>query len=427
MLRHLARQPDPGAKTGTDTAVEDQAAEKDPALAKRTFSEANDFFKSGDYASAIVGFERVRQMPGFGDDVHQSLLYNIGIANLRLERYATAITYIEQYLAMPGGEHRDFAEENLIEAKRGAGIPVEDQPAEKDPALAKRTFNQANDFFKSGDFASAIIYYERVRQMPGFDDDVHQPLLYNIGIANLRLQRYATAITYLEQYLAMPGGDNRDFAEENLIDAKHGAGIPVKNPALAERTFNEANDFFKSGDFASAIIYYERVRQMPGFGDDVHQSLLYNLGIANLRLRRFATAITYLEQYLAMPGGENRDFAEENLTDAKRGAGIPVEDQPAEKDPALAKRTFNQANDFFKSGDYASAIIYYERVRQMPGFDDDVHQSMLYNIGIANLRLRRFATAITYLEQYLAMPGGDKRDFAEENLIDAKHGAGIPG
>ena len=262
--------------------------------------------------------------------------------------------------------------------------------------------------------------------MPGFDDDVHQSLIYNLAMSNLKLERYATAITYLEQYLAMPGGEHRDFAEENLVEAKRGAGIPVHDPDFAEKTFNEADAAFKNGDYATAIVGFERVRQMPGFSADVKQSLLYNIGMSNLRLHRYATAITYIEQYLAMPGGEHRDFAEENLNEAKRGAGISVEDQPAEKDPVLAEKTFNQADAFFKNGDYASAIIYFERVRQMPGFSDDVHQSLLYNIGISNLKLRRFATAITYLEQYLAMPGGEHRDFALDSLIEAKRGSGIP-
>jgi hypothetical protein len=51
---------------------------------------------------------------------------------------------------------------------------------------------------------------------------------------------------------------------------------------------------------------------------------LFNIGAANLRLRRFATAVIYFETYVESPDIADRDRtgAQRLLNTAKRGAGI---------------------------------------------------------------------------------------------------------
>ncbi|HEY7466172.1 MAG TPA: tetratricopeptide repeat protein, partial [Dehalococcoidia bacterium] len=171
---------------------------------------------------AIILWERVRQIPGAPDDVRNPILFNIGLANLRLQRYATAIKYFEDYLAVPGGSRQDDAFDFLEEARSKAGVPAD---ASYDPDEAERVFLDGEAQFNNGNFAMAIILWERVRQIPGAPDDVRNPILFNIGLANLRLQRYATAIKYFEDYLAIPGGSREDDALDFLDEARTKAGV----------------------------------------------------------------------------------------------------------------------------------------------------------------------------------------------------------
>lgn len=88
------------------------------------------------------------------------------------------------------------------------------------------------------------------------------------------------------------------------------------------KVFEQAERSYKAGAFRKAIILFERVRHMPGLKRP--QALLYNIGLANLRLKRFATAVIYFENYLRTPGlsANDKAKAQARLSEAKKGAGI---------------------------------------------------------------------------------------------------------
>jgi tetratricopeptide (TPR) repeat protein len=210
---------------------------------------------------------------------------------------------------------------------------VGQETKEYDPAAAERLFNEGEGFSKAGEHEKAIVLWERVRQMPGLPEGVANPLVFNIGLSNLKLKRYATAIKYLEDYLAVPGGTRMADAAQLLSEGKRGAGIPTDEqtskeyePAAAEHMFVEGERFFRAGEYAKAIVLWERVRQLPGLPASVPAPLVFSMGVANLRLKRYATAIKYFEDYLAVPG-TRMDDAAEMLTEAKRAAGIPTDEQ----------------------------------------------------------------------------------------------------
>ncbi|HEY7467212.1 MAG TPA: hypothetical protein VIB47_11035, partial [Dehalococcoidia bacterium] len=58
-----------------------------------------------------------------------------------------------------------------------------DDSTDYDPDAAERLFLDGESHFKNGNFAMAIILWERVRQIPGAPDDVRNPILFNIGLA----------------------------------------------------------------------------------------------------------------------------------------------------------------------------------------------------------------------------------------------------
>lgn len=92
----------------------------------------------------------------------------------------------------------------------------------------------------------------------------------------------------------------------------------------ARQLFNRAERFFKAGAYRRAIILYERVRHMPDVPRP--EALLFNIGLANMKLRRFATAIIYFENFLASPriSESDRKRAQQRLNEARRGIGIPA-------------------------------------------------------------------------------------------------------
>jgi len=210
-----------------------------------------------------------------------------------------------------------------------------------DKEEGKRLFNQAKEFYENGQYRQAIIHFERLRQMPGISEEIKRPLLYNIGVSNIRLRRFATAIFYLEQYISIPGADV-ELARAHLQEAKSGLGISPGEtttdvestsetaPSTSEETFDKeearelftrAQAFYQVGQYRQAIIHFERCRQISGMPASAKRDMLYNIGVSNLRLRRFATAIFYFEQYLSMPGADE-ESAREHLQEAQRGAGI---------------------------------------------------------------------------------------------------------
>jgi Tfp pilus assembly protein PilF len=63
--------------------------------------------------------------------------------------------------------------------------------------------------------------------------------------------------------------------------------------------------------------------------------------------------------------------------------------------------------DLYQRGQYRQAILLFEQLRHAPGVPDSAKLAMLFDIGMCNLKLNRYATAIIYFEQYLAMPGAD--------------------
>jgi tetratricopeptide (TPR) repeat protein len=108
----------------------------------------------------------------------------------------------------------------------------------------------------------------------------------------------------------------------------HGAVEALKQPAdqveQARQKFERAQSYYQAKDYRKAIVLFERVRQMAGLSPNVYRACLFNIGQANLKLRRFATAILYFETYLQSQeiSDKDRKWAQGLLEDAKRGAGV---------------------------------------------------------------------------------------------------------
>jgi len=232
--RMLQRQESPENRSGETT---DQSTQAQPL-----WERAPPFYRSGLYTRAIILFEQMRNIPGMGDPFYAAVTFNIGVANLRLHRYHTAILYFEQYLRI--GDDRETGQARLDEALRGAGLPVttievlgeQGGPtvsagaggeASAELSQLRDEFYSAMNDYRSGNYGRAIGKFDRVRLARGASEEVRQAAVFNIGMCNLRMRRYATAVFYFEQALSM-GGTDKEGIEERLAEAKRGAGIPVE-------------------------------------------------------------------------------------------------------------------------------------------------------------------------------------------------------
>lgn len=196
-----------------------------------------------------------------------------------------------------------------------------DEESEAEPSVATeeealRTFNRGNSMYGAGQYRQAIILWERVRQSTVIDAEKKRDMLFNIGLANMQLERYATATIYFEQYREEPGADV-ERAEEKLETAqiRSGAAVPAEGEGTepearieteeeARKWFRRGRRWFDAGGYRKAIILWERVRQSPAIGPEIERDLLFDIGQANIELGRYATATIYFEQYLSMPGAD---------------------------------------------------------------------------------------------------------------------------
>lgn len=210
-------------------------------------------------------------------------------------------------------------------------------------------------------------------------------------------------------------------------------GATTPTPAdRARRLFDRASDLYTRREFRRAIILFERVRNMPGAPESTKTACLYNAGVANLELGRFNTAIFYFEAYVGMADA-NVVRGRGHLAEARRRAGLTeapprvpagegMAEAPISRDEL--RSTFEDARRHYARREWGEALAAFERVRQGAGSDEAVRAACVFNIGLSNLRARRFATAAFYFERYLTSPAADAAG-GRARLSEARAAAGI--
>jgi hypothetical protein len=104
------------------------------------------------------------------------------------------------------------------------------QQATEAPERARQLFKSAMSHYRARRYARAIILWERVRHLPGVPPNLKAACLYNVGQANMRLHRVATAMIYFETYISGTGISEKDRADAQarLDAAKRRLGITVR-------------------------------------------------------------------------------------------------------------------------------------------------------------------------------------------------------
>jgi len=232
-------------------------------------------------------------------------------------------------------------------------------------------------------------------------------------IGNQGVQRL---LTQMSGVASRPAGR---IQRQNHPDQQTDSASSADGVTIAKRHFDRGLASFEAHQYEKAIIHFERARQAPGLSAEIYGSVVYNIVACNLKLKRYTTAIVYLEQYLTMPGADV-PLAERYLRAARRlaardaeriltreGANIPPASDNPETERQRAQALFDQAHRIYLEGQYRQAIIIWEQVREIETYPEapGVQRNCLYNIARANLHLHRYATAITYLEQYMKNEG----------------------
>ena len=390
--------------------------------ARELHAQAQRFWEADNFREAAALWERARETPGLTPAQNAMFLLNIGLCNLNLERYATAIFFFEEYLESPEADQAT-GQQRLAEARAGAGVPAEGVSERTARALHAR----ADRAYNAGEYARALILWERGRHQRGITDSQRAAFLFNVGMCNLMLERYASAVAVFEEYLRIPGAD-REVGENRLLRARAGVGSRELSDAPlqqfddepGEALHRQAQRFWDAGNYREALAVWERAREVPGVTAAQAAMLLFNIGMCNLRLERFATAVFFFEEYLESPGA-NQELARERLTEARRGAGVSERGVSE----GTARSLHAQAQQAFNAGEYARALILWERARHMRGATDEQRAAFLLNIGLSNLRMERYGSAVAAFEEYLRTPGADREE-GEDLLARARAGLGSP-
>lgn len=210
----------------------------------------------------------------------------------------------------------------------------------------------------------------------------------------------------------------------------------------AESDFQQGSRYFNIGNYQRAMVFFQRSLHGEGLDEETSAELMYNMGLCNYHLDRFPAAINYFEIYLTQnPGNEtaerylrearyraNASNADGEITGENQHAtqegGILNEDRPDQSTVNdNSQQLLQRAQRQFNNGDYRSASYLYEQLRQGSNLSASDNADILYNLGMCYYRMNRFATSITYFQQYLRQNPGNEE--AERHLREAQRRTGI--
>lgn len=315
--------------------------------------------------------------------------------------------------AVLGLLNRKEAQPSGIHITQGSHTP--DISREDDPvAMARQHFEDGQADYMAQRYDSAIRHFERARQVPTLDAEIYTQLIWNLAMCNFQLERYATAVYYYEMYLSRGVSEaDRLAAEGYLEQARTGtaddaerileredASIPAAtgdataDAARAEALFDQAVALYMDSQYRQAIIIFEQVREMPDIAEAVRRDVTFNIARCNMRLRRAATAIPYLEEYLRMPGA-SRAEAVALLTESQEAAGAMTSGEQAQM-------VYRLANEAYIAGDYREAERLFQLILSNPSVDTTAMTDIRYNLGMALLRQGRHADALPHFQAYAA-------------------------
>ncbi|MBW4437985.1 MAG: tetratricopeptide repeat protein [Pleurocapsa minor GSE-CHR-MK-17-07R] len=307
-------------------------------LRTQRFEQANASYSRGDYVTAARQFTVLIEQEGGTMDAQAraSLTYNIGQCNLRLGRYASALHYFreaQQSGALPDSRTSQL-EENLARCRRHVGVETnaEGEVEALTVEQSRARFESGARMYSQGNYQGAIIVWTQIIDAGNLEDSVRKNLLFNLGQANYRLRRYATAIPFYEQARTLGLTDHLTVLEERLTECRREIGTPMTDGGTVLSLLDEAardkffagNTAYSAGDFAaSRARFLEALELTTNAG--TRGPLHYNIAQSCYRMGNYAEAAEHYREALAA-GGINETVARDRLAECEaRLSGEPTE------------------------------------------------------------------------------------------------------
>ncbi|HEU5081138.1 MAG TPA: tetratricopeptide repeat protein [Opitutaceae bacterium] len=253
----------------------------------------------------------------------------------------------------------------------------------------------ARSYRKNGDFTKATAVYERF--LKDYPSDPELPMVYlELGRTVRALGAYKRAIarfySVLNSTLKLPE-DGQDTYRQLARTAQ----------------FEIAETYFQIGDYAQATRFFSRLKLLDLAPEDRARAFfksVFSLALANENDKAISGLVSFIEQY---PDDENIPEAKYLLSTCYRKQGrsqeslrttldlLRAEAHITNKDPKRwaywQRKTGNQlANEFYQSGDFASAMAIYQNLAQL-STDPTWTLPVQYQTGLCYERLRRFDKA----------------------------------
>jgi tetratricopeptide (TPR) repeat protein len=151
--------------------------------------------------------------------------------------------------------------------------------------------------------------------------------------------------------------------------------------------------------------------------EEIQRAVMFNIARCDMRLRRYATAIIYLEEYLDdAESEEERAEVFDMLIEAQEEAG-------ALNSREQVQFLYRLSQEAYDNGEYESVIRLSEAMVNIAGVDQELDSSIHYNIGLSFYRLGRYAEAVPHLRRYVQEHPGDQE--AAQLLSESEERSGM--
>lgn len=331
-------QRDVTATAGADSESATLQDARQAELRTERFVQANASYSRGDYVTAARQFTVLIEQEGATMDAQAraSLTYNIGQCNLRLRRYSTALYYYreaQQSGALPDARISQL-DENIALCRRHAGVDTnaEGEVEALTEEQSRARFDSGASMYSQGNYQGAIIVWTQILEAGNLEDSVRKSLLFNLGQANYRLQRYATAIPYYEQARDLGLTDHMTVLEERLTECRREIGTPMTDGGTvlslldeaARDKFFAANTAYNASDFATARTHFIEALELTT-NAGTRGPLHFNIAQCSYRMGNYADAAQHYREALAL-GGVNEAIARNRLAECEAHlSGEPTE------------------------------------------------------------------------------------------------------
>ncbi|MCB9169937.1 MAG: tetratricopeptide repeat protein [Flavobacteriales bacterium] len=393
----------------TDEAMTEMGRVKDgtgPYAVPATYYTAHMDYSRGRYASALKGFEKIKDDPSFGRIVP----FYIAEIKFREGQYADVVAYVEPLLADPSGTRRIGELNRLVGGSHyqlgqyAAATPYLEKAAQRSTGIGREErYMLGYAYYKSGEWQKALTQLSLVTNA---EDSLAQLAVYHMADCYLHLNEKNYARNAFKRAYEL--GQDPTVKEDALFNyAKLAYELsfdPYNEAITALRDYlkkypntprrNEAyaflvDVFLKTHNYAAALSALDEIQNKDLPLKEVYQQLAYNRGVELYDGGKYDQAVQAFQQGLKYP--VDRDMN--------------------------ARCHFWMGESFYHQGDYDQALRKYDDLRNTPGaYATSLYEEAGYSMGYAYFKQRTYDEALTAFRRFNGASGVDRKQRADAML-----------